>query len=94
MKAPNRNKYRNYKLENGYGSFDSKKEFKVYLLLLDKCKHGKLTNLKRQVRFELIPAQHIKEQIKLKTKTKEVKKLLFRSCCYIVVPQKGHAATI
>lgn len=51
--------------------------------MLDKCKHGKLSNLKRQVRFELIPAQYKSEQIKLKIKTKEVKKLLFRPCYYI-----------
>ena len=78
-----RNKYHNSKLKNDFGSFDSKKEFNVYLLLLNKLKNGELTDLRRQVRYELIPPQYKTGQKQLKTKTKEVRKMLFRPCNYI-----------
>ena len=54
MKITNRQKFGN-KPRNG---FDSRKEEARYreLLLLERA--GKITDLKRQVKFELIPAQH------------------------------------
>ena len=51
------NKYGNRKIEVGGISFDSKKEARHYteLLLLEKA--GKIKDLQRQVKFQLIPAQ-------------------------------------
>ena len=51
------NKYGNRKIEVGGISFDSKKEARHYteLMLLEKA--GKIKDLQRQVKFQLIPAQ-------------------------------------
>ena len=51
------NKYGNRKIAFDGHTFDSKKEMRHYteLLLLEKA--GKITNLQRQVKFQLIPAQ-------------------------------------
>ena len=51
------NKYGNRKIAFDGQTFDSKKEMRHYteLLLLEKA--GKITNLQRQVKFQLIPAQ-------------------------------------
>ena len=51
------NKYGNRKITFDGQTFDSKKEMRHYteLLLLEKA--GKITNLQRQVKFQLIPAQ-------------------------------------
>lgn len=51
-------KYKNEKTEYEGITFDSKKEKKTYiqLRLLEKC--GKIFDLKRQVSFELLPAQY------------------------------------
>lgn len=75
-------KFRNKKVENEYGKFDSKKEFERYLVLLDKEKIGEIYGLKRQVEFELIPPQYKTVQIQLKTKVKQIRKLLERGELY------------
>lgn len=51
------NKYGNRKIAFDGQTFDSKKEMRHYteLLLLEKA--GKITDLQRQVKFQLIPAQ-------------------------------------
>ena len=51
------NKYGNRKIEFEGQTFDSKKEARYYteLLLLEKA--GKIKDLQRQVKFQLIPAQ-------------------------------------
>lgn len=55
--------------------FDSAKEGRRYLYLLDAQKRGIISDLKRQVRFELIPAVteeyvvHLKTKDKVKTRT-------------------------
>ena len=52
------NKYGNKKVRIGGDEFDSQKEYHRWceLLLLERA--GKIRDLQRQVRFELIPAQH------------------------------------
>lgn len=54
------NKYRNKKITAGGLVFDSKREYNRYreLLLLEKA--GEISNLRRQVKFVLIPAQYEK----------------------------------
>lgn len=74
-------KYRNKVVNNVFGRFDSVKEFKRYLLLREEEKCGRIRNLQRQVKFELIPKQ-----------TDSKGKLLERACYYIadfVYEKKG-----
>lgn len=54
-----KSKYHSRKIETEVGIFDSKKEYKRYLELLDLQKRGTIKGLKRQVPFELIPSQKI-----------------------------------
>lgn len=51
------NKYNAKKVVNRYGTFDSQKEWQRYLVLLDEAKKGKISELERQVKFELFPKQ-------------------------------------
>ena len=50
-------KYKSNKIENRFGKFDSKKEFNRFLILQDMEKHGEISDLQRQAKFELIPSQ-------------------------------------
>lgn len=79
-------KYKNSPVEYDGISFDSKREAKRYaeLKLLERA--GKITDLQRQVKFELIPAQYeAVERWSDKTgkKLKDGKKLLEKECSYI-----------
>lgn len=68
-------KYGNTKVEYDGLKFDSKKEKDRYIVLKDAEKKGIITNLKTQVKFELIPAvkeeyiEHLKTKDKVKTRT-------------------------
>lgn len=68
-------KYKNKKVEHDGIQFDSKKEMDRYLFLKQAEKDGSISNLERQVRFELIPAiyeeyiEHLKTKDKVKTRT-------------------------
>lgn len=52
-----RNKYRNKKITVNGITYDSKKEMRRHLLLLSMERNGMITDLQRQVKFVLIPAQ-------------------------------------
>lgn len=52
---PKRNKYGNQKREYNGIAFDSVAEMKRYIVLSDMEKKGEITNLRRQVPFELFP---------------------------------------
>ena len=47
------NKFKNHKVKNILGSFDSKLEYKHFLLLKTREQKGEITTLKRQVRIKL-----------------------------------------
>lgn len=47
------NKFKNHKVKNILGSFDSKLEYKHFLLLKAKEQKGNISHLKRQVRIKL-----------------------------------------
>lgn len=70
-----KSKYRNEKVTFQGISFDSKKELQRYLFLLDAERRGVISDLQRQVKFELIPAiteeyvEHLKTKDKIKTRT-------------------------
>lgn len=53
-------KYRAVKVENALGKFDSMKEANRYAELLLLQKAGRITDLRRQVKFVLIPSQTLK----------------------------------
>lgn len=53
-------KYHNTKVENANGKFDSMKEANRYTELQLLHKAGKITDLRRQVKFTLIPSQTLK----------------------------------
>lgn len=76
------NKYRNHKVRKSGLTFDSKKEHKRYneLLLLQQA--GEIANLRRQVKFVLIPTQREPSKIGTRGGVKKGK-LLERECAYI-----------
>lgn len=80
-----RNKYRNDKVTYKGISFDSKKEARRYseLLLLERA--GAITDLQRQVRFELIPAQYenFERYGKRGKRLKDGKRCIEKSVTYI-----------
>lgn len=82
-----KNKYHSKKIEVGGIVFDSKKEAKRYseLLLLEKA--GAITELQRQVKYILIPAQReFSNEIYTKGRNKgcfKPGKLLEKECAYI-----------
>ena len=78
-----RPKYGNHKIKNAYGTYDSQLELSRFIFLSNREKEGEITNLRRQVEYLLIPAQYGTEIKHLKTKDKEVRVLLERSCSYI-----------
>ena len=69
-------------VENEHGHFDSKSEYERYLLLLDMERNGLITDLKRQVTYELLPKQTKIVRKELKTKVKEVVKVVERPMQY------------
>lgn len=83
----NYNKYKNRKIINRFGEFDSKHEFERFLILneLEKC--GDIAELRRQVKYVLIPEQREKstETFQKGPKKGELKpgRLIERECSYI-----------
>lgn len=76
-------KYLNTKTEVDGILFDSKKEAKYYLVLKTKQKLGEISNLRRQVAYELIPPYWVEKQVQLKTKTKTIRYCAWRGIKYI-----------
>lgn len=71
-----KSKYNNKKIVNEFGTWDSKKEFQRWLVLKEAEVQGMITDLRRQVKFELIPAVREKYIKHLKTKDKECERTL------------------
>ena len=71
-----KSKYNNKKIVNEFGTWDSKKEFQRWLVLKEADAQGMITDLQRQVKFELIPAVREKYIKHLKTKDKECERTL------------------
>lgn len=76
------NKYRSRKVKVNGITFDSKKEANRFLELSLLERAGKITDLKQQVKFVLIPAQREPETIGKRGGVKKGK-LLERECSYI-----------
>lgn len=77
-------KYRNEKVEYNGMRFDSKKECLRYIQLEELLRKGEISDLQRQVEFELIPNQYVNVEKVLKSgKVKQEQKLVERKCCYV-----------
>lgn len=76
-------KYRNIQTEVFGHKFDSRKEANHYLLLRSLEQQGKISDLRMQVPFELIPAVYREEIVHLKTKDKIEKKCIQRATHYV-----------
>ena len=57
------NKYHNRKITKDGEVFDSAKEYRRWCELKALAKAGKIRNLQRQVRFELIPSQKVNGKV-------------------------------
>lgn len=68
-------KYFSKKITNEYGTFDSKSEYERFLILKHQQDIGIISDLKQQVRFEIIPKIVKIVPIQLKTKIKYVEKV-------------------
>lgn len=69
-------------IDNEYGHFDSTSEYQRYLVLLDMERNGAISDLKRQITFELLPQQTKVVTKQLKTKIKEVIKIVEQDMVY------------
>lgn len=75
-------KYGNKKVSVGGMTFDSRREAERYLVLLDAERRGEISGLECQPTWELVPNQYTTETVQLKTKTKEVQRLVERKIEY------------
>ena len=75
-------KFNNKKVETAEGVFDSKGEWQRWLFLKEAEKNGLIKNLRRQVKYVLIPTQYREEIVHLKTKDKVVKRVAEREVTY------------
>lgn len=75
-------KYKSKKVVKDGITFDSQKEYKRYCELSSLEREGKITNLRRQVKFVLIPAQY-EPDIVGKRGGRKKGKLIERECSYI-----------
>jgi hypothetical protein len=64
-----RSKYGNKRVEYDGVTFDSKKERDRYIVLKDAERQGIISDLQRQVRYELHAPEHEEYEVQLKTKT-------------------------
>lgn len=82
MRLYNYNKYKSHKTSVNGVNFDSRKEADRYIELSILSRSGAIKGLKRQVKFELIPAQYEPDIISPRGKVKKGK-LIERAVSYI-----------
>lgn len=83
MRRYQQTKYHNKKVVVDGIEFDSQKEGHRYKELCLMQRAGKINQLRLQVPFELIPNQYETVTVQLKTKTKQVQKLVERKVEYV-----------
>lgn len=76
-------KYGNHVIKNAFGRFDSSNEWARFVFLQERQKKGEISDLKRQVEFALLPPHYESVEVKLKTKTKLVKRCIERGVSYV-----------
>mgnify|MGYP003297103902 CR=1 FL=1 len=72
-------KYHSKKVETEDGLFDSHREKRRWYILKQMEKDGEITELRRQIPFELVPHQELDTPRKMKVKTKGAKPRTQRS---------------
>ena len=77
-----RPKYGNSRTSFAGVEYDSKRERDRHIFLMGQERQGRISDLKRQVTFHLIPAQYETVEKQLKTKTKEVSRCVERAVDY------------
>ena len=77
-----KHKFNNKKMETPDGTFDSKGEWERWLFLKEALKNSQISDLRRQVKYTLIPTQYRTEIVHLKTKDKEVQRVAEREITY------------
>jgi hypothetical protein len=75
-------KYHSKKVSAGGEAFDSRKEYRRWCELLLLQRAGQISDLRRQVEFELIPAQREPDAVGARGGIKRGK-LIEQRCCYI-----------
>lgn len=75
-------KFNNKKMSTPDGEFDSKGEWQRWIFLKEAEKNGQISNLRRQVKYILIPTQYKAVEVKLKTKTKVVQRVAEHEISY------------
>ena len=78
-------KYKNKKMSVNGLSFDSIKEGKRYIHLLEKERNGEISSLQTQVKYVLIPSQYesYERYGKKGQKLKDGRRMVERECAYI-----------
>lgn len=76
------NKYRNKKVTVNGITYDSKKEAQRHAILKMMERAGRIRELRRQVKYVLIPAQYEPDEISARGRTKRGK-LIERECSYV-----------
>ena len=77
-----RQKYGNRKVEFMGQTFDSARERDRYAFLLGEVQSGTIRDLRRQVSYVLVPELRQAEEVRLKTKTKTVERVVQRAVTY------------
>lgn len=77
-----KHKFNNKKMSTPDGDFDSKGEWQRWVFLKEAEENGQISELRRQVRYTLIPTQYRTEIVHLKTKDKEVQRVAEREISY------------
>ena len=75
-------KYGNKKVTFGNETFDSKGEWQRWIFLKEAERSGQISDLRRQVKFTLIPTQYKTIEVKLKTKTRIEQRVATREVTY------------
>lgn len=91
-----RRKYGNRKVVIGEESYASKGEYQRWLFLKDAEARGEITDLRKQVSFELLPTQYADTVVHMKTKDKVVRRVAERPVNYVAdyVYRKGDGSLV
>ena len=82
LKFDPKHKFNNKKMSTPDGEFDSKGEWQRWLVLKEAQDQGEISDLRRQVKYRLIPTQYKAVEVKLKTKTKVVQRVAEHEISY------------
>ena len=82
LKFDPKHKFNNKKMSTQDGEFDSKGEWQRWLVLKEAQDKGEISDLRRQVKYILIPTQYKAVEVKLKTKTKVVQRVAEHEISY------------